>query len=47
MSGDELELEDIGTKEDCSCEVALGFMINRFRTARRDWCRVPCRVCVE
>jgi len=42
MYGDELELEDIGTKEDCSCEVALGFMINRFRTARRDRCR--CRV---
>jgi len=34
--GDELELEGIGTKEDCSCEVASGFMITRFRTARRD-----------
>ena len=40
--GDELELEDIGTKEDYSCEVALGLTINRFRTARRDRCR--CRV---
>ena len=25
---EELELEGIGTKEHCSCEVALGFMIN-------------------
>jgi len=26
-NGDELELEDVVTKEDCSCKVALGFMI--------------------
>jgi len=38
----ELKSEDIGTKEDCSCEVALGFMINRFGQRARTG--VGCRV---
>ena len=35
----EPELEDVGM-EDCSCKVALVSMMNSFRTAHKDWCRV-------
>jgi len=38
----EPELEDVGM-EDCSCKVALVSMMNSFRTAHKDWCRVLCR----